>query len=512
VAKDTARPTQEFVKAKLVPKIKSILDAKHSDVRDSGCIALGRTGGAPEVPVLVGKMTDKSAYVREAAVIALGLLQCPESIDPLLHVIHADQDGQRMRGGREPEWRMRAMAAACLALCGDNEKGQVKAALKQYSASTTINKGIRVNAAVGLGLLKGDREYCADLINHLKELATKSRYDDFVRAHAVVALGRVVDRNGLQVDPDTVSFLVRIAKRDKVAHLRRSAIIALGTIFKDRGDKTDLEAMKVLRSEFTKGKGGNMSQNFAAIALGKIGGDTAFKDLQKVAAKDRKQHGAYAALGLAILCDKLRDKKDDDNAGSTRIMGLSTLRTAFKKCRNPQIKGGFAIALGIARDQEAGPLLLDAMKKSQEIRFRGYLAIALGMVNHQAAVGYMRTVLINADNLPQLKEQVAIGLGLMGSRDVAQTLVKQLKEGNTTAVTTSIAKAVGFVGDRDTIPPLVQIMTDTNAMALTRAYATLALATIGDPAPIPVLSEFFFGHNFLASTQPLMMLQRIMNS
>ena len=290
-------------------------------------------------------------------------------------------------------------------------------------------------------------------------------------------------------------------------------MIALGTVFKGQGDKIEADALKILRSEFMRGKG-NMTRNFAAIALGKIGGEVAFNALKTVAMKEQSQQGAYAALGLGILCEKLLEATDakDEKAAIQRIQGLNVLRAAFVKCRNQSVKGGFAMAMGIARDKEAGPILLKGMKKAQTESLRGYIAIAIGMVNYSSATDYLRDVLVNADNLPLLKQQVAIGLGLMGNREVAGLLVKQMKEGNNAYVTTSISKALGFVGDRSTIQPLAEMMVDEKAQAITRAYATLALGTIGDDSPIPALSSFFFGYNYLASTQTLSLLQRIMNA
>lgn len=509
-AKDTARPTPAYVKKHLIPRMKEALKAKNSDIRDSACVGLGKTGSAEDIPTLIAMIKDKSHNVRGAALLGIGMLQCREGIAPLLHVLNVDAEGVKMRGGRDPEWRLRAMAAAALSLCEDSDKGEVKEALKKYSANTSINKEIRVAATVGLGLLKGDKVYCADLINHLRDLSTKSRFDDFVRAHAVVAIGRIVNRNELQIDPGTVKFINRLVRRDKVSHVRRSAVIALGTIFKGQGDNADPDSLKTLRSEFLKGKGGNMAKNYAAIALSKIGGPSARNSLANVAINDKTQRGAYAAIALGIMCDNLRNK--DDNATAMRIKGLNAIRVGFKKSRNPQIQGGYAIALGIARDTEAGSILLDVMKKKQAVALRGYIAIAMGMINYTSATEYLSNVLMNADNLPLLKQQVAIGLGLMGNREVAGVLVKQMKDSSNAYVTTSISKALGFVGDRSTILPLAEMMSDMKAQDITRAYATLALGTVGDRSTISVLSDLFFGHNYLASTGTLTLLQRIMNS
>ena len=501
---DTTRPTPEYVRTVLIPGLLDMLKASHPDIRDSACIALGKVGNAAEVDSLCRMLEDNITGVRKAAVVGLGLLRTGRAIEPLLAILEAGQPGRNLRGGRTPESAMRAMAAAGLGLTGDNENGDVKRALMRYSRSINVHKDIRVNATVALGLLRGSKAYVGEIAQHLKTLVATPRFDDFVRAHAVVSLARLLDRNAVAVDQDTLRFLGRLVRRERASHVHRSAVIALGLLVKDPHDHAD--GLKLLHRELMRGRN-SASRNLAAIALGQTGIAAVFRPLQKVVLKAKGQQGAYAALGLGILCDEFRGNKE---RSELHLKGLNTLEAGFRRVKNPQIMSGYAIALGIARHREAGKDLLEAMKKNRCATLKGYLAVALGMVEYTPAVEYLRVVLANTDNLPLLKQQTAIGLGLMGNRSVASALVQSLKEDSSSFVQASITQALGYIGDRKSILPLTAILTDPGARNLTRGFACVALGTIGEDALVPVLSELFVHHNFLASNRTLMELHRIM--
>ncbi len=493
---DTTRPSREYVRMHLIPKLVKALKADHFDLRDSSALALGKVGEAPEVQPLVDLFDDKVKSVRENAVIALGLLGVKEAVSPLLAVLEANQAGHKLRG-REPEYRMRAFAASSLGLIGDNEKNEVKGLLMRLSTAPRINRNISVNCAISLGLLIGDNLYVNDVIAHLRKIVKSGQYDDWVRAHAGTALGKIHWKNGLMPDAGTLELLARTIRRDKSSHVRRSAVISLGLLIEDPDENPDL--LKLLCAEYVRAKD-NQCRNFAAIALGQIGGDVPFKILRDGVVKDRGQRQAYAGLGLAILCENVRGEKEWEERHAN---GLNALRVAFERTKNPQIRGGLAIAMGIARDGTAGPLLLEAMKKSQDINLRGYLAIALGMINHTSSVEYLTQVLKNSDNIPLLKQQTAIGLGLMGTREIIVPLVKSLKSTSSSYVLCSVTQALGYIGDRTALDSLIEIMENPKNQNLTRGFAAIAMGTICEDEIVPVITAIASNHNYLTSTEAL---------
>jgi len=504
---DTGRPTRSLVRERVIPRIQSMLEADDAAIRESACVALGQTGGAAEVPALTRMIRDPEREVREAAVVGLGLLQCQESIPPLLDVLDADRKGVVLCGGGKPTWDLRAMAATSLGLCGDAETGQVKDALKRWTGHRA-GPSLRNSATIALGLLKGDRDYCADLVSFLKDLASQSEGVDVARAHAVVALSRIISRNGLRTDSETTAWVAKLVPSDSSKHVRRSAVIALGILL--RGNHTDQNALNVLRRAFLEDQRDTMLRGFAAIALGRIGGKTAY-DMLLDRVQREETNDVYPAIGLAIRCAILRDRKDDEKAALRRTRGLDALRAAFKRCKDPRIKGGIAIALGIARDYEAGSNLRDAFRKSEDVALRGYLAVSMGMVQYPIAVEDLKAALRESSDLPLLQMHVATGLGIMGCRDSPFLLLKMLRERRSDRQLCSILSALGQIGERYTLQPVIELMTDESASASVRACATRSLGRVCDDDDIPVLSQIFTNFNYAAAfTAPLRRLADIM--
>jgi len=237
------------------------------------------------------------------------------------------------------------------------------------------------------------------------------------------------------------------------------------------------------------------------------GGATACDLLRTEVVKAQNQQRAYAALALGVLCERVLG---DEAWRERRSAALDALRTVFDTTTAPNIKGGVAIALGIARDAEAGPLLLAAIKNMRDVRFRAYAALALGMVNHVAAGDYLTELLAETDNLPLLRQHVTIGLGLMGSRSVIAPLVETLRKERSSYVLSSTTIALGFIGDRTAIAPLVEVMNEEKLPPLIRGFGIIALGNIADPEPVPVISAIAANHNYLANTECLNQLLYIL--
>lgn len=503
VVTDTSRPSPELIRKNVVPALLASLKAKQADIRDSACIALGRVGGAAEVPILVTMLADRTPTVRQAAAIGLGLIQRREGIPPLLAVLEAGEQGSKLCG-RRPGFRLRAQAAAALGLIGDSAGGDVKEALTRFSVSNCVDMNIKVNATVGLGLLTGDETYLRGLTEHLRDLAGNRSHSDFVRAHAVVALGRVLDRNRVGADDQVLSFLIRLGRRAKSNHVQRSVVITLGVLVKDAQEHP--EAVRFLRHVLARSRDG-ASRNFAAIALGEIGGPAASKTLRDAVLMNNNELKAYGALGLGILCRTTAG--DDGQDAVDHVRGLEALRVAFKKAKTPHLKAACAIALGLARDGGAGSLLLEAMKRTSDTELKGHLAVAIGMVNHRGAVDHLIAAMKHSSHIPRLNQRVVIGLGLMGTRQLIQPLIDELNAARSMYLVASITHALAFIGDRRAIEPLTALLMNPAAQGLSRAYACMALGSIGEEQSLPVLAPVFKDHNYLASTLCLMELANI---
>jgi HEAT repeat protein len=503
-ASDTSRPSAEFVRKNVIPALVATLEASQTDLRDSACIAIGKVGGVSEIPALVKMLDDRALTVRQGAAIGIGLIGAPEGIPPLLAVLEAGEQGNWLCG-RRPGPRLRAQAAAALGLIGDHGRDTVKEALIRFSASTRVDRNVRVNATVGLGLLQGEHDYVRSVAEHLKRLAGNRNVSDFVRAHAIVALGRVLERNRIGADDEDFSFLMRLGRRTKSNHVLRSVVITLGGLVEDPEKRPD--TIRWLRHVLARTKDG-ASRNFAAIALGEIGGEAALKTLSDVVIMNRNELKAFAGLGLGILCRATAG--DRDQGAVDRLRALESLRVAFKKAKTPRLKAALGIGLGLARDAAAGPLLLKAMKRTADTDLKGHLAVALGLVNHRGAVDHLVSAMKHSGHVPILNQRIVIGLGLMGTRQVIKPLVEELNATRSVYTVASTTQALALIGDHRAVEPLTSMLMNPKVQTLTRAYACVALGCIGEESSPPVLAPVFKDHNYLASTLCLMELANIM--
>jgi len=298
--------------------------------------------------------------------------------------------------------------------------------------------------------------------------------------------------------------MVRWLKSDKISHVRRSAAIGLGMLIGDPGAFP--AAMRVLETAYGKVKD-NQTRHFSAIALGQIGGDAAYRILTTDVAKARGQKRVYAALGLGILC---REALDEPEWTARRMAALRLLRKGFGSTRASHLRGGYAIALGIARDGEAGSMLLDALKETRDPDLRGYLAVALGMVCHTPAVARLGALLEESKNLPMLNLRATIGLGLMGAREFIPALVQSLGSERSCYMLCAKARALGYIGDRTAVPALLNMVSNPDKQASIRGFAIQALGNIADPEPWPLVSRITTNHNYLASTECLNVMLAIL--
>jgi len=495
-APDTKRPDRAFLKAHVIPQLLRGLEDTAAAVRYRAAVALGKVGTASEMPALIKTLRDKDVRVREGALLGLALMKVMEARPLFLALLEDGKEGKTILGGRNTNDDFRGVAAMGLGLIEKDPDGLSRMALFRHSRLTHGDHHIPMVATIALGLLQGNAQEVHVIVKHLRGLAgEKNRTDEWVRAQAVLAIGRILHRNVFEADPATLNFLTRILDRDRAANMRRCAAIALGYLTRGRGDAKP-DAVKVLRRKLVKGKD-RLTRSFAAIALGQAGGAAAHQALCEGLLREKSQLKAFCGLGLGILCANLADRKLGD--APLRVKGIQYLRAAFRRARNPDVKGGLAVSLGIARDSTSGPLIFKAMKASRETQFIGDCAVSLGLVGHTNAMEFLRNLLDTTAGRPRLKEHAAIGLGLMGLRNAVPPLLASLKTARNHHALVAVTQALGFVGDKSAVPPLMALLDARKHPTHIRAYASWALGTIGDPRTLPALTPIRSNHNYLAS-------------
>jgi HEAT repeat protein len=363
--------------------------------------------------------------------------------------------------------------------------------------------------------MRGEVAAVHEIVDHLRKVAApRSGALDWVRAQAVLAIGRILAENPGARRPGDLSFTVATLSRGKSANVRRSAAIALGYLAAGETEP-DAAAVKALVAKLRRGKD-RLTRGFAAISLGRLGGDDALAALTRGLRREKGQLGVFCGIALGILAadaeERSREKAGGKAAqatdagrsahreriGQRRTRAIQHLRAAFTRKRAPDQKAGLAIALGIAHDRESGAMILKALKASSDRRFRGDCAVALGMVAHTEAADTLLRIMKHADADPRLREHAAVGLGLMGSRRVVRPLLDALRRDQSHYALVAITQALGLVGDRSAVVPLAELAVAKKLPTYTRTYACWALGGIGDPRSLPALTPVRSHHNYHA--------------
>jgi len=487
-AANTARPTSKVIEEEILPILKAALKDKQPDVRDSAVIALGKVGSRPDIPVLVDNLKDDARSVREASVLALGILGDKEATETLIHILKDDQEARKLRGGKELETRLRAMAAISLGLIGDER------AVDALIAGVNLNEKVQdipVCSAVGLGLM---RNKDPKIVSTLISVSRDSKQDQVIRAHAVNSLGRIFqDKRGEA--PKEVVEAVEKALKDKVEVLRRSAVLTIGLIAKSD------DPIARLLPKVAEDDSDLTTRYWASISMGQIGGEAFRKELERGLGQT-SQVRAYSALALGLQARAEPKERDANDASPSKTLD------AFKDEKDPSIQGALSISMGLmGGNDKSKEALKQALVSSGNPLFQGYACVGLGLMRARDAKDTIVEVLRGASSKPDLQREAAIGLGLMGMRDVIKELVAILNpaDGRTPSTLTmgSISQALGFIGDRTAIPPLVEIVKNESLPALSRGFAIVALGTIGEEQPLPVLSNVARDLNYRAMVETL---------
>ncbi len=481
---------------KMFPVLHAALRDSNPSVRADAAIALGKIARVEDVPVLIGALADTTTRVREAAALAIGLSEHTEGIAPLLDVLRANARGNKLRGGRDPEHSLQAVAALGLGLIGRDPKGEVSTALIRASGHRNAPIEVAMMSTIALGLIRDG----GPVETHLKRLASSRKPRAWVRAQAVTSLARQLGARGTSPDAQTLTGFTRLMRNGRSVDVRRSATSAFALLLGDTGqghpDRVLDAASKLLARMHDKAADTHV-RNLAAISIGFLGRDAGIRALcSSVRTAKREASRTYAALGLGISIRRAREQQADTPAIAH---GLEALRRAFMKERNRSTRAALALALGLARDNEAGEPILAALRKNNDQLFRGYAAIALGMIGHKPAAADLTAMLTQVDYQPLVRERIALGLAIMGAGDLGP-LFDQLRARRSSYALQALAKAVGLVGDEKAVAPLLTLASDRRSTALTRAAACSALGTLGDPHPIPVLASLRAHYNYLAST------------
>jgi len=470
-AAELRRMRDDATRDALVPVFVEALADESFEVRTAAAIALGKSGGTSGGKALREmSMKDKHKDVRDAAVLALGLLGRDADIPFLDARLRDEKDNNRHR----------AFAAFALGLIGGEDAA---ASLLSFADGTPDKPSsfereqppLIASTFVAMGLTRDPR-----VLPTLRQALASPRFDDNVRAFVVLSLGRLKDRESLA---EFGALLAVERPSSKDVGLRRSAAIALGRIA-TADDKGAVDALLAA----ARGDPDENVRQFAAVSLGAIADAPIKKRLEKMFDEAPTAGRPFLALALALA-------HDADAA--------PMIRDALRKETDESTKSSYCIALGLLGDKEAAPLMEKQVEDRGRIWLQGYAAIALGLLHHVESCDMLNARLMS-DNDPRLRGNLAVALGLMHDPRSKNWLVATLKRPDATVYERGgAAMGLGVLRLNEAVPDIVGVYRDKKENEMVRAFAVVSLGLIADPSPVPKMSRFSIDNNYTLAIDPL---------
>jgi hypothetical protein len=249
------------------------------------------------------------------------------------------------------------------------------------------------------------------------------------------------------------------------------------------------------------------------IALGQVGGrvgegEDAEKGVKQVRddlltflTRGKNHIRPWAGLGIGVMERSILDNSESGITPSP--MSKDALRTTLKDAANPSHTGCYSIAIGIAKDPEAKELLREKLKNAPGDEAKGNVAVALGLVDSREAIVDIQGIVRDSKYKPDLLKQAAIGLGLLGDKDLVPELVTMLGEAKGYSSQAALASALGFIGDSRSIDPLVDMLKRKDITDSARGFAAVALGIVADKEPLPWNAKISTNINYRANTTTL---------
>jgi HEAT repeat protein len=539
-AKNTLRPSDETVRAKVVPALKEALEKERSnDIVTGALIALGKIGdeksedGKSEFePILAKFLADPNQEIAETAAVALGILANEASIQKLKELALDTKTGRTLvGGGSEVKYRTRAFAIYGLGLIGarsgKNEVRQeiVRILIDLLQQPDTSTKDIKVAAVIAMGLTPIDVDPSENPENSSNDSSRQAQikylrrfYMDqdnhyVLRAHAPTAMARLLVGAPADLRDMVAQLLLEALDKNSKEkdEVRQSCVLALGMIGDSDMDKVDSDIRAALKNMADQGD--QQSKNFTNIAMAQVGGrpgkgadnekgqKEAREFLLQQLQKGKSHMKPWAGIGIGVMENGLA--KAEVQATSASGTAKELLRKSLDDAASPEQVGAFSIGLGIAADIEGKKVLSEKLAKTSEPNARGYITIGLGLMDARESIKDIQAIVKDSKYKPDLLKSAAIGLGLLGDKSLVPELIDMLGEAKGLSSQAAIASALGFIGDSRSIDPLVAMIKKKEITDSARGFAGVALGIVADKELLPWNSKISTNINYRANTTTL---------
>ena len=454
------------VRDAVVPTLLRELREDDYDVRASAAVALGKSGDPRAVlPLRELALRDQRPEVRRAALLALGILGRAEDVPFLCDVLsdrHADDDE-------------RSTAALATGLVG----GDDAAAFLSFSADRVdlrTRSGADLLASIYAALgASGSR----DAVPALWRAADSESLDPVLRAHAVLSLGRLRDR-------ESIDRCVELIASAKEPQLRRAAVTTLGRTVEPRDAAAVDLLIRLLASE--RDQSVRRSAITALAGLRANGIRPALRERFGVTCAAGDSDRPFYALALAVQRD---------------AVSAAAIEAALRTEREDSVRGAYATALGLLGIRTCAAALEEQLKPGTAPGLhRGYAALALGVLpNEPSREPIWKRISLEGD--VRVRCDHAVALELLGDRRGRQALLAELANGAGNFEKCRAATGLGTIRCVEAIPKLAEVIAARREDGIVRALCVVALGQIADVSLTPRLQRLSSGGGATLATKAL---------
>lgn len=457
----------------VLPVLTAALQDEDAEVRSAATVALGKLGFPRSLLDLRKCLKDPVRDVRDGAVLALGMLGDAFAVDDLRPILFDPREQERTR----------SFAAVGLGFIGGPDGVAPLLDFLDEEADAERQGGIHrtpyTEAAALTGLGFSREKGVIEPVR--KDYASATRFEPVVRAFCAATLGRLKDR-------EAIPLLLQGLEHAREP-MRQSAALALGVL----GKPEDEAVIQALTKHLYEEKDSNTRQ-FCLMGLGRIGGEPG-----RTAVRKYLQRGEKLDLPLAAIAAALGKDKE----------ALPLVRKLYEEERQPSVKGGYALALGLYGDLESAPQIRPFALNQGDRNLRGLALMALGIMGDRASAKEVRAV-VEKENDAGIKIAAATCLGLLQDPAAVPVLEKLVKEGDNVYVRSNACKLLGNVGSPRSAQVLIEIVKNLKDNSVVRMTATAGLGNLADRSTIPLLAQVSIDSNYATPVDPLVEIATIM--
>ncbi|MBI5778781.1 MAG: HEAT repeat domain-containing protein [Planctomycetes bacterium] len=357
-------------------------------------------------------------------------------------------------------------SSACIAL-GNLKDAESVPVLSKILNGDGVSKKERgtIRAHAALGL---GRIATKESLDELKKFTPANEKESDVRAAVVMALGIT----GLPEAKDAILAFMQ----DKTPSVKGMACIALAQIKYEKAYETISEALQ--KNKTTDADG------LMLIALGLTGNEKAKTDLRKILADNKKSRALLrgaAAIGLGLLKDAetipimvdiLKEDKQQNETTLTPYLILSVAMISEpKKDEVFEKEGSDTEAVKKKELPNAEKQMVEILQKmwakaDKKLTITAYtnLAVALARMGKRNEVVEQLIKHINSND-KTLASYALHTLGLVGNRDSAKAFIDAAKDNNP-EMRKAVMVGIGFLMDKNPINPVDRITSDSVDMQM----------------------------------------------